>query len=157
MPISATPQTVSRRSLTRGIAWSVPTVAIAAAVPAYAASGPAPRVGMFNTVESNGYGDPYTCGSSSARSVIEMDMVAGGDGNGDQHWDDGQDRPDVPADRYEACRANVVNTEGSYTPGGTGSSGNDVKYGTGMWLSSPVDEDGTAVVGSSTLRAGAQF
>ena len=45
-----TPKGISRRTVAKAMAWSVPVVAVAAAVPAYAASGaqshhhPRPRV-----------------------------------------------------------------------------------------------------------------
>lgn len=149
-------QEMSRRQIMSGLAWSVPAIATAAGAPAYAAS-PSPYVatgGMFNTVEASGYGyDRYDGGARSIQQGFAHGTV---DGN-DRNWNDVTGYPSV-AIGNPGVRSNVVNLQGSYTPGGTtGPTYGQNFYGTGMWVSSPVTADGRAVAGSTTLASGAVF
>lgn len=49
-----TPKGISRRTVAKAMAWSVPVVAVAAAVPAYAASGSPPTFVVGNACKSPG-------------------------------------------------------------------------------------------------------
>lgn len=147
---------MSRRQLVTGLAWSVPAIATDSGAPAYAASPSEIAVhgGMFNTVEASGYGyDRYDGG---ARSILQGFAQGTLDGT-ERHWSDSTGYPTVKIG-YPGVRSNIINLQGSYTPGGTsGTTFGQNYYGSGMWMSSPVDRDGVALVGSTTLQARATF
>ena len=51
--MSNTPSTITRRAVTRGVAWTAPVLTVAAAAPAFATS-PAPDCYVFDMWSSNG-------------------------------------------------------------------------------------------------------
>lgn len=151
---------VSRRTVAQGAAWTVPTVALASVAPAAAATNSAVTVqtGMFNTVVGSGYG--YDDVARRGATQVRQSSSDGYTGSPtDRSWSDATGYPTVPINRSSGV--NVMNFEGSYTPTGTTTGSVDNYYGSGMWLSSPMETkpDGTVApaAGCTTLAAGAVF
>lgn len=130
---------LSRRTLTKGAAWSTPVVLASAAVPAYAASVIEPtytvKSGAFVQVVNTDPASPYltTLGVSS--------------------YDGGSTSPDGKAPVGNAA----VAADGEFTPGGT-IAGSAPYGGAGFWVSTPVDEQtGEFVAGSVVLPMNTSF
>lgn len=150
-----TSRTISRRSIAKGAAWAALVAAITTAAPAFAAPPVAHvQMGMFNTVVASGYGYDDTA-RRGATQIRQSNSDGYGGSFADRSWSDTTGYPTAPIS--QSSGTNVMNFQGSYTPTGTGKGAVDNFYGSGMWLSSPVDESGNPLAGCTTLKAGATF
>lgn len=156
-------RSIDRRTVTAGMAWAVPAVAIATAAPAFASSpstGGA-EYGLFVTTGLNnsevGYDGTDNTGELHPKTPAAY-FAAVGSGNNpesDINWNDGS-----------LCYTNSQlfrNGEGSFTPVTNSGSGKDGSYvsSSGFWWSVPtmIPESGDGYVPGSTatLQKGATF
>lgn len=108
-------------------------------------------MGMFNTAVGSGYGyDSVRRQGAPQIRQSNSDGYAGS--SADRSWSDAT----VPIN--QSSGTNAMNFQGSYTPTGAGGGAFNNFYGSGMWLSSPVDQaSGEPIAGCTTLAAGATF
>lgn len=131
-------QTLNRRQLAKGAAWSAPAVLATVAVPAYAASVEPTytlQSGAFVQVINTNSADPFN-------TILGVSSYSGGSSvpNGD-----------LPVG------ASAVAGAGKFTPGGT--LGEGLYGGAGFWVSTPVSEQTNlpAPAGITILPAGITF
>ncbi|MDY6054870.1 amino acid oxidase [Micrococcus sp.] len=159
------PAAVSRRTVTQGLAWSVPVVAGVAAAPAFAVSltpaGVGAEYGLFVTTGMNGgtlgYNGTDNTGTihPTSPSAYFAAVKAGNNPEADINWND--------ASQCHTHGDLFRNGEGSFTPVTNSASGSNGAYASssGFWWSVPTTSQytGTGYVAGSTatLQSGATF